>query len=85
VLDAVARGVPVVASNRSALREVCGDAALLVNPEEVDEIRQSMKRLMEEEPLREELIAKGKQRAAQFRWEEAVRKTWQVYQELTGA
>ncbi|MBM3812740.1 MAG: glycosyltransferase family 4 protein [Acidimicrobiia bacterium] len=85
VLDAMARGVPVVASNRSALREVCGDAALLVNPEEVDEIRQSMKRLMEEEPLREELIAKGKQRAAQFRWEEAVRKTWQVYQELTGA
>jgi len=82
VLDAMARGLPVLTSNRSALPEVAGDAALLVDPLEVESIAAGLRKLIEEPALRTELSRQGMERAKQFSWEKAVQETWQVYCEL---
>jgi glycosyltransferase involved in cell wall biosynthesis len=84
VLDAMARGVPVLTSNRSALPEVAGDAALLVNPENGDEITAGLERITGDEELRRDLARRGLERSAQFSWGLAVEKTWSVYGELVG-
>ena len=82
VLDAMARGVPVVASNRSAIPEVAGDAALLVKPEEVEELGAALARLASDKTLRDDLVHRGWKRAAELPWEAAVARTWRVYEEL---
>ena len=81
-LEAMAAGVPVVASNRAALPEVCGDAALLVDPEDVEALAAALGQLMADEGLRERLAAGGLKRAAGFSWEKAAEQTWAVYQKL---
>ena len=84
VLEAMAAGVPVVTSNRSALPEVAGDAALLVNPESVGELTQALQDLTLRRELREDLARRGVERARLFSWEKAVAETWNVYRELLG-
>lgn len=82
VLDAMAWGLPVLTSNRSALPEVAGDAALLVDPTDVEAIRAGLRELAGNEGLRQELARRGKRQAALFTWPAAVSGTWSVYQEL---
>jgi glycosyltransferase involved in cell wall biosynthesis len=82
VLDAMARGVPVLTSNRSALPEVAGDAALLVDPENGDEITAGLERLTRDEGLQRELARRGLERSAGFSWGAAAERTWVVYREL---
>jgi glycosyltransferase involved in cell wall biosynthesis len=82
VLEAMAAGVPVVTSNRSALPEVAGDAALLVNPESTEELTEALRRLAQDEGLRADLARRGTARAGFFTWEKAVAETWNVYREL---
>jgi glycosyltransferase involved in cell wall biosynthesis len=82
VLDAMGHGVPVLTSNSSALQEVAGDAALLVDPSDVTSIAAGLQRLVSDQPLRDQLIDKGLARSKQFTWEKAVQETWKVYQEL---
>jgi glycosyltransferase involved in cell wall biosynthesis len=82
VLEAMARGVPVLTSNASALPEVSGDAALLVNPGDVDSLREGLLKLTRDDALRAELAGKGLARSGEFSWEKAVSETWKVYQEL---
>jgi glycosyltransferase involved in cell wall biosynthesis len=82
ILDAMASGVPVLTSNASALKEVSGDAALLVDPKDVASIVAGLRKLTEEQTLREELARKGIERSKLFRWENAVEQTWNVYREL---
>jgi glycosyltransferase involved in cell wall biosynthesis len=84
VLEAMACAVPVVASNRSALPEVCGDAALLVDPLDIEDLAAALVRAGTDPELRRELIARGKNRAAGFTWTAAVEATWGVYRELLG-
>ncbi|PYT22849.1 MAG: glycosyltransferase family 1 protein [Acidobacteria bacterium] len=84
VLEAMAAGVPVLASNRSALPEVCGDAALLVDPEDSDALYGALARLCSDEHLTQSLIERGRRRAAEFSWKKAVEKTWNVYLGLLG-
>jgi glycosyltransferase involved in cell wall biosynthesis len=83
VLEAMANGVPVITSRRSALPEVAGNAAVLVNPEDSEEIAAALVRLASEEALREDLARHGRERALQFSWESVLTKTWEVYRELT--
>jgi glycosyltransferase involved in cell wall biosynthesis len=82
LLDAMAHGVPILTSNVSALPEVSGDAALLVNPSDVTSIAEGLGTLIEDQALREQLAQKGLARCREFTWEKAVEKTWKVYQEL---
>jgi glycosyltransferase involved in cell wall biosynthesis len=83
VLDAMANSVPVITSRRSALPEVAGDAALLVNPDDPEEIAAALVRLASDEDLCDHLARRGRERALQFSWESALDKTWDVYRELT--
>lgn len=85
VLEAMANSVPVITSRRSALPEVAGDAALLVNPEDPEEIAAALVRLASDEALCDDLARRGRARALQFSWESALARTWEVYRELTGA
>jgi len=82
VLDAMARGVPVLTSNVSAMPEVAGDAALLVDPTDVHAIADGLRRLTTDSELRGTLIRAGLARAGEFTWEKSVAATWHVYQEL---
>lgn len=82
VLEAMAHGVPVITSDRSALREVAGDAAILVNPDNTDEIAAALRRLSYDGELREKLANHGRSRAKLYSWEQTVRSTHAVYEEL---
>jgi len=82
VLEAMAAGVPVIAGNRSALPEVCGDAAVLVDPESEDELAAALVELAGDEARRAELVTRGRARAAEYSWEKAVAETVSAYREL---
>jgi glycosyltransferase involved in cell wall biosynthesis len=82
VLEAMAHQIPVVTSTRSALPQVAGDAALLVDPEDTDALSVALGRLATDEGLRKDLIRRGVERARQFTWKAALERTWAVYQEL---
>ncbi len=82
VLEAMAAGVAVLTSNRSAMPEVAGDAALLADPENQDELTDALLRLTENGVLREELERRGEGRAQLFTWEKAVSETWNAYRDL---
>ncbi len=82
VLEAMANGAAVVASRRSAIPEVAGDAAVLVDPTSVEELAEALRWLAVDTREREELVVRGRARAAMFTWESAVEQTWNVYQEL---
>ena len=83
-LEAMACGAPVVVSNTSSLPEVVGDAALLVDPTNVDELTVAIWRLLSDQALRQELIGKGFKRAACFSWERAARETLALYRRVAG-
>ncbi|HZT28732.1 MAG TPA: glycosyltransferase family 1 protein [Bryobacteraceae bacterium] len=82
VVEAMGAGLPVVTSNRAALPEVAGDAALLVDPEDTDALAGALQNLIRDQDLRADLSRRGRLRAAQFTWEKAVERTWEVYREL---
>jgi glycosyltransferase involved in cell wall biosynthesis len=84
VLEAMAAGVPVVTSNRSALPEVAGDAALLIDPLDKDAIAGALTQLILNPGLREDMARRGQARAQLFTWGKAVRETWDVYRCLLG-
>jgi glycosyltransferase involved in cell wall biosynthesis len=80
ILEAMACGAPVVASNNSSIPEVAGNAALLVDAESPSSIAHAMERVFSDESLRDELIARGVQRGASFSWQRCARETVAVYQ-----
>ncbi len=81
-IEAMAWGVPVVTSNRSALPEVTEDAAFQVDPENVEELRYTLQTLIEQPALREKMAQRGFSHAAQFTWDRAVDQTWTAYHEV---
>jgi glycosyltransferase involved in cell wall biosynthesis len=74
-LEAMSCGTPVLSSNASSLPEVVGDAGLLLDPNEPGAWADAVKRVMEDEGLRESLSRKGLERAAGFTWERCARET----------
>ena len=76
ILDAMARGVPVLTSNVSAMPEVAGDAALLVDPTDVQRDRGWALPATVNSELRDTLIDAGIARAKEFTWEKSVEATW---------
>jgi glycosyltransferase involved in cell wall biosynthesis len=84
VLEAMAQGVPVITSNCSAMPEVAGEAALLVDPQNSDELASALVKVAADEGLRDALVRRGYARAKEFTWESAAAKTWLVYSKITG-
>jgi glycosyltransferase involved in cell wall biosynthesis len=72
VVEAMSSGTPVITSNTSSLKEIGEGAAVLVDPENVGDICTAMQRLDREESLRQEMVSKGRERAAQFSVKNAV-------------
>jgi len=83
-LEAMGRGLAVVASRGTALEEVCGEAALLADPRDEDEMAGMLGRLTGDGALRAEYAKRGRVRARLYPWERAVEQTWGVYEELMG-
>lgn len=80
-LEAMSVGTPVITSSISSLPEVVGDAALLVNPYNIEEIATAIEQLQTDADLRSTFIKRGWQRVQRFSWDQAARETMQVLTE----
>jgi len=83
-LEAMAHGTPVVTSNSSSLPEVVGNAAVLVNPENVFEIMRALHRVLVDQALREKLKHRGYEQATKFSWDDSARQLLKVYEDVAG-
>jgi glycosyltransferase involved in cell wall biosynthesis len=85
VIEAMSASLPVVTSNGSALKEIAGDAALLVEPADVDSLRTALQVALEDAAVRNRLVSAGIRRAAEFDWKRAAQQTLAVYRRLLAA
>jgi len=81
ILEGMACGVPVITSNTSSMPEVAGDAALLVDPGNPNEIVRSINKLLDDPALTESLVKKGLKRAQKFSWENMAISVAKLYKE----
>jgi len=82
VLEAFASNTPVISSNLTSMPEVAADAAILINPYEVDDITQAMETIAQDGALRQCLQQKGVERVKKFSWEMTAQKTMKIYKTL---
>lgn len=80
IIEAFQAGLPVAASNGGALKEVAGDAALLFDPYNIEEMAKCLKRISSDKNLRETLAEKGKKRAKDFSWKVAAKEILNVFE-----
>jgi alpha-1,3-rhamnosyl/mannosyltransferase len=81
-LEAMASGIPVLASNISSIPEVVGDCGVLTDPFDVDKMSFDLERILTDNQLRPILIKKGLERAKQFSWDNCVNQTLEVYKQV---
>jgi glycosyltransferase involved in cell wall biosynthesis len=84
VVEAMAAGLPVVCSRGSALSEVAGDDALLVEPRDANGLAHAIERLVDDRALADDLRRRGKQRSLQFDWERTAAQTLAFYRKVLG-
>jgi glycosyltransferase involved in cell wall biosynthesis len=84
VLEAMKYDCPVITSNVSSLPEAGGDAALYIDPENVDDIAEKIGKVLRNETLRKEMIEKGKKQIKKFSWEKAAKETLSVLRQVAG-
>ena len=84
ILEAMASGCPVIASNRTCLPEIAGSAAELVNPDDAADIVEAVKRLYQDEKRRDELRARGFERIRLFSWKRHAQEVSLLYREVLG-
>jgi len=82
VLEAMACGIPVVASNRTSIPEVVGEAGLLADPTNLSAMAQALKEVLSDRALAETLSDRGIQRAAIFTWDKTAAATGSIYGQL---
>jgi glycosyltransferase involved in cell wall biosynthesis len=82
ILEAMKMGLPVITSNTTAMPEVAGEAALLVDPLNIDDMAEAMLRLMNNTELQDNLRKKGLQRAAAYTWERTSEMYLDLYEEI---
>lgn len=82
ILEGFAAGVPVLTSNVGGTKEIAGNAALLINPVDVDEINLGLHRLVDDQELRTSLIIKGRQRLKEFDWDLSAQKIIDLWRQL---
>jgi len=83
LLEAMHCDVPLITSNISSMPEVAGEAALLVNPHDVNEIANALLQYFENEDLRIEKIEKGKIQRTKFSWDESAKKMYDIIQKVS--
>jgi len=81
-LEAMAQGTPVVTSNLSSLPEVVGEAAVLVNPENVFDIARGIRQTLLDDDLRRTLSLRGREQAARFSWDRTADRVLEIYREV---
>jgi glycosyltransferase involved in cell wall biosynthesis len=81
-LEAMACGCPVMVSHTSSLPEVCGEAALYIDPMDLESIRDGIQKLLTDDALRQELKAKGLQRAKLFTWDKCALQHLKVFENV---
>jgi glycosyltransferase involved in cell wall biosynthesis len=84
-LEAMAHGTPVVTSNTSSLPEVVGNAAVLVNPENVFEIMRALHRVLLDQAVRDKIRQRGYEQVKKFSWDASAQRILGIYQEVAGA
>lgn len=85
VLEAMACGCPVVSSHGGSLREICGKAAIKINPDSAEDITEKIKQVLEmNENERKNLVRKGFSQAKKFSWEKTSRETIKIYEQVNG-
>ncbi len=82
VLEAMSQDCPVITSNVSSLPEAGGDAAVYVDPENVSDITEKMKKVLEDEDLRKKMIERGKKQVKKFSWEKSAKETLKVLEDV---
>ena len=82
-LEAMAHGTPVITSNLSSMPETVGDAAVLVNPENVFEIARGLQRVLLDKTLREQLRRRGQEQAGRFSWDQSARRVLDIYRRVS--
>jgi alpha-1,3-rhamnosyl/mannosyltransferase len=85
LLDAFVCRAAVLAGDRTSLPEVAGDAAVLVNPDDTEAIRTGLRRLLEDEALRSELVARGAERVKGYTWERVADAAAGVFEAAAGS
>jgi glycosyltransferase involved in cell wall biosynthesis len=85
ILEAMARRTPVIAADRSSIPEVARGAAILVDPDDIDGLRDAIRRVAAEPGLRAELTERGAEVVSGFSWSETARATVAAYEELCGS
>jgi glycosyltransferase involved in cell wall biosynthesis len=84
-LEAMQAGVPVITSNKAAMPEICGPAALYINPDDFNDIADKMMLLFKDENKRNELIVSGQQQAAKYNWPATTELLWQAIEKCNTA
>ncbi len=82
VLEAMACGTPVVTSNVSSLPEVAGEAAIMIDPYDLDALTDALRRIVDDSALRENLIQKGFSRIQDFSWDKSAQQLARIYADL---
>ncbi|MEI6059087.1 MAG: glycosyltransferase family 1 protein [Bacteroidota bacterium] len=85
MLEAMACGAPVITSNTSSMPEVAGDAAILIDPFNPEEITAAMVRIIADKDLKASLISKGFVQATKFTWKAMARQVLEIYREIGAA
>lgn len=81
-LEAMACGAPTITSNVSSLPEIVGDAAVMVDPYNIEDMSKAMAQILSDADLRNFLIKQGEKRANNFNWEKCARETLQIIEDL---
>ncbi|MBU2477333.1 glycosyltransferase, partial [Candidatus Micrarchaeota archaeon] len=82
VLEAMKCGCPVITSNVSSLPEVSGNAAIQINPNDINQLSQEIQKILTNKELKKKMIQKGLNQAKKFSWKKCAEKTLKVYEEL---
>jgi glycosyltransferase involved in cell wall biosynthesis len=82
VLEAMACGIPVIASNRSSIPEIIGDSGIVIDPDNIHELKDAMLNLLNNDELKKRLIDKGIKRASMFSWEKTAYNTLDLYKSV---
>jgi len=81
-LEAMACGTPVIGSDRGSVPEIIGDAGLVVDPDNIEALSESIYRMLNSRELRDHYVQKGYERVRMFTWERAARETLKVFEEV---